>query len=163
MNPTIRGANSGDIPDIQSLYRQLDDHHADLIPEVFQPLDWNARADCDIQEAIDREDMEYLVAICDEKVVGFVQLEIAIQPDFPVFRPREYALMDSAVVDKPYRRKGIGRMLCKAAVEWCRARGTPQIQTNVWDKNVGAREFYLDFGFRPMCVKLELDIGGIEI
>ncbi len=158
MKPITRVAESRDIPEIQRLYRQLDGHHADAIPEVFQRIEGDAREDRVIRETIDREEEEYLLAICDEKIVGFVQLQIVAHPDFPVFRPHEYALMDSAVVDQPYRGQGIGQMLCNATIEWCKSKGVRKIQTNVWNDNVEAREFYLAFGFRPMCVKLELDI-----
>jgi len=77
-----------------------------------------------------------------------------------MFRPHDFAMIENAVVDKPYRGKGIGRALFDAAIEWARDHGLRHVQTTVWHENAGARGFYLNQGFRPMTVRLELDTGG---
>ena len=74
-----------------------------------------------------------------------------------MFRPREFAMIESAVVDRPHRGKGIGRALLDAAIEWAKEHGARHVQTTVWHENAGARAFYLDQGFRPMTIRLELE------
>lgn len=160
MSPTIRKAETRDILEIQRLYRQLDGHHADLLPEVFQPVDGNARENNFVQKWIDRDAADYLLAELDGQVVGFVTVERAAHPKHSMFRPHEFALIDNAVVDKPYRGKGLGTTLFHAAIDWARNHGLRHVQTSVWDKNAGTREFYLAQGFRPMTLRLELDIEG---
>ncbi len=157
MNPTIRKAEARDIPAIQRLYRQLDGHHAELLPEVFQPVDGDARGDDLIQKWIDREDADYLLAERHGQVVAFVNVQQSGHPKHRMFRPHEFAMIENAVVDKPHRGNGIGRALFAAAMDWARDKGLRHVQTSVWHDNAGAREFYLHQGFRPMTVRLELD------
>ena len=157
MKPITRKAESGDIPEIQRLYRQGDSHHADLLPEVFQPVEGDVRGNDFVQKLIDWDDADYLVAELDGQVIGFVNVQRASHPKYPMFRPHEFALIEDAVVDEPYRGKGVGTILFRAAIDWARDHGLRYVQTTVWHANVGAREFYLNQGFRPMTMKLELD------
>jgi len=155
---TIRRAGLSDILEIQRLYRQLDRHHAALLPAIFRRVDGDARGDEVIQEWIDRDDADYLVAELDEKMVGFVNVKRSTHPSFPMFRPHKYAMIENTVVDQAYRGKGIGRALFDDAIAWARERGLRHVQTTVWHDNAGAREFYLNRGFRPMTMRLELDM-----
>jgi GNAT superfamily N-acetyltransferase len=157
MKPTIREARAEDIPEIQRLYRQLDIHHANLLPGLFQPVDGDARGNDFIQKWIDRDDADYLLAELDERVVGFVNVQRACHPKYPMFRTHEFAMIENAVVDEPYRGKGVGTALFGAAIDWARAHSLRHVQTTVWHENAGAREFYIGQGFRPMTVRLELD------
>ena len=157
ISPTIRKAKVQDIPEIQRLYRQLDEHHTQLLPEIFQPIEGDARGNDVVNKWIVRDDADYLLAELDGQVVGFVTVERSAHPKYPMFRPHKFALIDNAVVDKPYRGKGIGTALFQAVIDWARSHGLRYVQTNVWNENAGAREFYLDQGFRPMTTRLELD------
>jgi GNAT superfamily N-acetyltransferase len=160
MNPTIRKAELRDIPEIQRLYRQLDAHHTELLPEVFQPVDGDARGNELVGKWIDREDAVYLLAELNGQVVGFVNVQQASHPNYPMFRPHQFAMIENAVVDKPHRGRGIGTLLFHAAIDWARGHGLCHVQATVWHENAGAREFYLDQGFRPMTVRLELKTEG---
>lgn len=93
-------------------------------------------------------------------MVGFVDVQRASYPKYPMIRMHDFAMIENAVVDKLHRGKGIGTMLLRATIEWAKDRGLLHIQTTVWHENVKAREFYLDQGFRPTTVRLELDIKG---
>lgn len=74
-----------------------------------------------------------------------------------MFRLHEFAMIENAVVDEPYRGKGVGTILFGAAIDWARDHRLRYVQTSGWHENAGAREFYLDQGFRPMTLRLELD------
>ena len=154
----IRKATAKDIPRIQQLYRQLDEHHVCLLPHVFQNVDGNARPDSLIDQWIEEQDADYLLAEKDDIVVGFVNVRKSAYPKHPMFRAREVVLIENAVVDKPYRGKGIGTALFDAAVTWAKNWGVVQIQTNVWNENAGARDFYLAQGFCPTTMNMELNI-----
>lgn len=162
MNPIIRKAQIRDIPEIQRLYGQLDGHHAELLPKVFQPVDGDARGDDVLRKWMERDDSDYLLAELDGQVIGFINVQRASHPKYPMYRPHEFALIENAVVDKSHRGKGIGTALFRAAIDWAREHGVRYVQTSVWHENVGAREFYLGQGFHPMTVRLELDTGGID-
>jgi len=155
---TIRSAELRDVDDIQRLYRQLDRYHADLLPDVFQALEEDARAEAFIRTRILGEDADYLVAELDGTMVGFVDVQRAAYPDFPMFRPREFGLIDNFIVDERHRGKGIGKRLFEAAIDWTRDRGLRAVQTTVWDANARARDFYLEEGFAVTTLRLELAI-----
>lgn len=155
---SVRRAQIHDVRDIQRLYRQLDRHHAALLPDVFRPLERDARADMVIRTRIDREDADYLLAELDGEVVSFADVQRAAYPDYPMFRPREFCLIDNLIVDEPHRGKGIGKRLLEVAIDWARERGLGYVQTTVWDANARARDFYLEQGFAPMTLRVELAI-----
>lgn len=157
MTITIRRAGIHDIPAIQRLYRQLDAYHAVLLPAVFQPLEDDARGDSVIRKWIERDDADYLLAESEGQVIGFVNIQRASPPDYPMYRPQEYAVIDDAVVIEAHRGKGSGSALFRAAMEWAGDRGLRHVHTTVWHENTVARDFYLDRGFRPILVRLELD------
>lgn len=159
---TLRAAGARDIPEIQRLYRQLDRHHAELLPGIFRPVDGDARGNDVVQKWIERDDADYLLAELDGEVVGFINLQRSNHPKYPMFRPHDFALIENAMVDKPCRGKGIGKALLAAAIEWARGRDLRHVQTTVWHGNAGAREFYLHQGFSPMTVRLELDTEANE-
>ena len=59
---------------------------------------------------MEREDANYLLAELEGTVVGFLNVQQSTHPRFPMFRPHAFAMIENAVVDKPHRRKGIGRV-----------------------------------------------------
>jgi len=157
---TIRTATPDDIEEIQRLYRQLDHYHAELLPDVFQPVDGDARAPDALAKFITDEDADYLVAERDGEIVGFVNVEKRSHPPFPMFKPHHFAMIENAVVDKAHRDQGIGTALFDAAIAWVRVKGLTSVQTSVWIENSRARSFYVDRGFRPKTEKLELSLDG---
>jgi GNAT superfamily N-acetyltransferase len=157
-NLIIREAKPSEIDNIQRLYRQLDRHHAGLLPDVFQPLEGDARSDAFIRTRIHGDDADYLLAELDGAVVGFVDVQRAAYPDYPMYRPREFGLIDNLIVDEHHRGKGIGKKLFEAAIDWARDRGLRSVQTSVWDANTRARDFYFQRGFAPTTLRLELAI-----
>ena len=155
---TVGIAKPEDIRQIQVLYRQLDDHHADLLPDVFQPLDQDARSDDVIRAWIGRDDADYLLAEVNGEVVGFLNVKEFAHPTYPMFRPHEFAMIENAVVERAHRGKGIGTKLFHTAIAWAQNRGIRYVQTLVWYANEGAQEFYIEHGFKPLTQKLELDL-----
>lgn len=153
----IRQATTDDIPAIQRLNRQLDRHHASLLPDVFRPLTEDARPDSLVRKWIEDNDADYLVAE-ENGVVGYLNICKASHPRFPMFMPHEFAMIEDAVVDESYRGRGIGTQLFNAAVAWAHERGLEYVQTTVWTANKATREFYLRQGFQPMTVKMELNL-----
>jgi len=152
----IRQATTEDIPRIQCLYRQLDEHHVDLLPEIFQTAEGNAREDSLISQWIMDEDADYLLAVEGGEIVGFVNVRKSSHPQYPMFRPHDHVMIENAVVKRNHRGRGIGRALFEAAMGWAEDRGIRHVQVTVWDENAGARDFYLNQGFRPMTIKMEL-------
>ncbi len=112
----IREATTEDIPEIQHLYRQLDEHHVDLLPGIFQTVGGNAREDSLVAQWITDKDADYLLAEEGCEIIGFVSVRKSSHPQYPMFRPHDFVMIDNAVVSKGQRGKGIGKMLFEAAM-----------------------------------------------
>jgi GNAT superfamily N-acetyltransferase len=154
----IRPATMDDVTAIQHLYRELDQHHAALLPNVFRALADDARPAKMILDWIANPEAAYLVAEEDGRIIGFLNLRRAAHPKLPMFHPHEFAEIENAVVEKSRRGGGIGTQLFNAAIAWALARGLEQVQLTVWSANRGTKEFYLRQGFQPMTEKLALDL-----
>jgi [ribosomal protein S18]-alanine N-acetyltransferase len=56
--------------------------------------------------------------------------------------------LESVAVDVRARRRGVGRRLCEAVVEWCRDEGAEAVELEVRDGGEAARRLYVGMGFR---------------
>lgn len=154
----IRTATANDIPDIQRLYQQLEDHHLHLRPDIFQPCNGPGRPDEQIREWIEGQDTDYLIAEINARLAGFLSIKISSASALPMFKPQQFATVNSAVVDLPHRSAGIGSALLEAAKEWAAARNLKTIRVHVWTDNAAAQRFYLARGFQPLTTLLQLDL-----
>lgn len=158
----IREATIADIVAIQTLYRQLDRHHVDLLPDTFRPIEGDIRSDDAVSEWIVATDSAYLVAETEGDIVGFVSVAEKSSGVLPMVYPKRYGLIDDAVVTTAHRGTGVGKQLFAAAVNWMRARGLQSMQVQVWNANADAVEFYSKQGFSPIYTRMELDLGDAQ-
>lgn len=159
---TIREAHLADIDAIQALYKELDRHHVELLPDIFRPVEGNIRPNKSISEWIQAEDRTYLVAVFRDQVVGFVSVVEKSYDSIPMYVPQRYGLIDKAIVASKFRRGGIGTQLFDAAIAWLQARGVNSAQVRVWSKNKEAMDFYTQRGFAPMYTKMQMSITSVQ-
>lgn len=151
-----RIATMEDYSEICRLYRQLDEHHADILPDVFQRFPDPPRPREVVARFIEQDRADYILAIADGRIVGFLNLSVSSHPPYPMFREYEFAAVENVIVDAECRGKGIGASLLKEAKAWAQERGLHFMQTTVWSANEGARAFYVNQGFGPLTERLEL-------
>ena len=86
-----------------------------------------------------------IVAEAGESLAGFAVglIQPAPNPD----RDARVAELESVVVADSARRAGIGRTLCGAVFDWCRAQGATQIVLEVRASSVAANALYARLGF----------------
>lgn len=94
------------------------------------------------------------VAEVASEVVGFACVWAKVQPNEPDENPAAYALVSDLVVRMPYRRRGIGKQLLRAAESFVRERGAESLRIGVSAQNVAAKRLYESVGFTDY--KLEL-------
>jgi [ribosomal protein S18]-alanine N-acetyltransferase len=86
-----------------------------------------------------------LVAVCDERVVGFAVAS---------YLPQESAAeVEGLVVDDPYRRRGIGSALVKACLVWAAKAGASAVRLEVRASNAAAVALYQQQGFSRAGVR----------
>ena len=159
---TIRRAVRTDLPAIQVLYRQLDDHHALAEPEVVPMHDQASRAVEDIEAQI-RDDLMLVAVVRDESVLdgqvaGFARVcvtELGAYFQFPAVAEVE----DLAVLEE-MRGLGIGKRLMQAAEAWAVSAGYQEIWDSAWTFNEPAASLYRRQGFRPLSTRFRKSLGS---
>jgi GNAT superfamily N-acetyltransferase len=70
-----------------------------------------------------------------------------------VYEPAHVLHISAVYVSPPYRRRGIGRALLEAVLEWGRRSGCTEAELNVLVDNP-ARSLYREFGFREFEIEM---------
>jgi ribosomal protein S18 acetylase RimI-like enzyme len=66
--------------------------------------------------------------------------------------------IETLIVARAQRRRGIGRALMVAATGWARSRGAHQLLLTVWAGNDDAERFYAALGYRTISQVLGTDL-----
>lgn len=158
-DPVVRVAKVQDLDGIQALFDQGDAYHAELLPHVFRAVE-RGRPDEIIESSITADDSDILVAVEGPRVVGFLDIKESKRPEFPIFYPKRFAVVENMVVDEHRRGLGIGTRLLDEAKAWAKARDLDAVQLTVWSKNHAAIGLYEDLGFETFIERMELDLYG---
>jgi ribosomal protein S18 acetylase RimI-like enzyme len=154
----VRLATTADIKLIDDLGKQVDEYHVKMLPDIFKHYT-EPRPQKRIEDWIKKEaESAYLLAFKCDRLVGFLNIMSSSYPKYPMFRETAFALVENCVVDKRYRRKGIGKKLFLAATEWVRRKGLGSIQLTVWQANKPALKFYQSLGFKTLHQRMSLEI-----
>ena len=103
-------------------------------------------------------DPDSLVMVAEEggAVVGYVFAEVEGTSWRDLRGPGGY--VDDVYVDEPARRRGLGRMLLEAAIEWTRSKGMSQVVLYTHTKNETAQRLFERYGFRATMIEMTLDL-----
>lgn len=145
--PTIRFAEASDGPALTRLRTALwpegaaKDHEKDL--EAIFAGAWS-------------ETYPYVVLVAeaeDGTVVGFAEVTLRSRADgCDPSRPVGY--LEGWFVDEPYRGRGIGGELLRAAETWARAQGCAEMASDTWIDSSGSQRAHEALGFEVVnrCV-----------
>jgi ribosomal protein S18 acetylase RimI-like enzyme len=100
-----------------------------------------------LREKVGDNDFLLLVAIVEDRVVGFLSGELSRFP--PCFVHRDHGVIIDLAVTSRYRRQGVGAALLEEAMAWFVERDVPTVETRVLMANPLAMEFWNKAGFRP--------------
>jgi ribosomal protein S18 acetylase RimI-like enzyme len=147
----VRLARPEDWLAVQSLLRELDELHAELVPAYFRPT---TRTEPDWRRLLGDSTALVLVAL-DEVAgsrapIGFLSLRVHDTPADPTMVPRRRGHVDTLIVSARQRRRGIGRRLLVTAADWARARGATEMVLTTWVGNAEADAFYEKLGYRVL-------------
>jgi len=154
MTTKIRPAEDTDLEALCDLYFEFHEYHAIYVPYYVRSLETvtaNERLELiqKVKEIIHGIDSTILVADLAGQVVGLAEIYFK-RPD-PANRwinPAPYAHLQSLVVSKPQRHKGIGSQLLQAAEVWSHQQGAVDLTLDVWEYPAGPLEFYQRAGYR---------------
>ena len=92
-----------------------------------------------------------LVAKKDGKVIGFAQFYTRQT----ALNPKPCATLDELVVNKEYRRQGIGKLLVEKVIDECRKLDCYEVELSTELTNTIAQKFYKGCGFTEEAVLFE--------
>lgn len=162
MEITIRKAAADDYLGICELLDEVDVLHRDQNPGIFRKSTGPARTWDFYSGLLTDEKVGLFLAEEDGRPVGFVHVLLRDMPDFPIFVPRRYAIIDTIVVQSGHRDRGIGRMLMQTSEEWAIARGAASVELGVYEFNQIAISFYENLGFHTLSRKMQKELRVIE-
>jgi ribosomal protein S18 acetylase RimI-like enzyme len=105
-------------------------------------------------------DPDSLVMVAEEEgaILGYVYAHVENTSWRDLRGPCAY--VDDVYVDETARRRGIGRELLQAAIDWAKAKGEPQVVLSSHTKNETAQRLFDALGFRRTMVEMTLDLQG---
>jgi ribosomal protein S18 acetylase RimI-like enzyme len=155
----IRPATLKDYDGLSEVFREADLLHSTALPGLFRPVPGPARSREYVAEIINSENSVVFVAEQDGKLVGAVHAEVHEAPTIPVVTPRRFAVIDTLVVTKPHRRKGVGTALAGEVGRWASQKSVSSIELTVYEFNRAALAFYQKLGYRTASRRFRKSLG----
>ncbi|MGC8668210.1 MAG: GNAT family N-acetyltransferase [Chthonomonadales bacterium] len=143
----LRNGRRSDLPVLQQLWHQMMDLHR----ERDARFRFGADVDRDLKrhflEAMASRQALVLVAEAEGAVVGYALGWL--QNRRPIYPAGRYGFISDLFVLPQWRRRGIGRGLVAAILEWFAARDATDVELFVAHANPDARAFWAAMGFEP--------------
>jgi ribosomal protein S18 acetylase RimI-like enzyme len=143
----IRRARAEDWEAACALWGEVDDQHAALAPSYFRRT---ARFDREWRELLAAPDSAVFVAVTDDaasRVAGFAAVRLYETPPDPAMVPLRRGHVETLVVGRTHRRKGVGSRLMAEVTAWARRQGAAELVLTVWAGNHEAEMFYERLGY----------------
>jgi len=150
----IRPATLRDYVGLCEVFQEADLMHSSALPDLFRPTRGPVRTREYIAEIIGGESSVVFVAEQDEKIVGAVRAEVREAPTIPLVVPRRFGVIDTLVVIRSCRRRGIGTALAAEVQRWAKGKGVSQVELTVYEFNRTGLAFYQKLGFRTASRRL---------
>ena len=155
MDILVTTATYEDYDAVNIIVKEGQDEHAEALPHIFNKVD-NVMPESYFRELLEDTKSEILIAKINEEVVGFAVMELDESPPYDSMVPRKFAYMNDFGVKNNYQRKGIGKVLFEACLEWSKNKGASSLDLNVWEFNKKAISFYESFGMETISRKMTL-------
>ncbi|MCA1664608.1 MAG: GNAT family N-acetyltransferase [Myxococcales bacterium] len=161
----MRAAGDGDLDALARLWHEADELHARLSPGFFRRPDLERGRQRAFEALRDSDESQHeaiLVALHKvdgkEVVCGACHLQIYDTPVGHTLVPQRRGHVETLIVARAQRRRGIGRALMAAATDWARRQGAHQLLLTVWAGNADAERFYAALGYRTISQVLGTDL-----
>ena len=151
---TIRLANTGDIPGMIELLKQVGEVHHQIRPDLFrggaQKYD-----EADLAELLKDPQRPIFVGVEEEKLLGYCFCILEEVKDNPVLCDGKSLYIDDLCVDENIRGKHVGSRLYDHVCGYAKSLGCQNVTLNVWCGNDSAMAFYESRGMKPRKIYME--------
>jgi len=153
----FRKATIDDIDVINKLFYELDTDAIDVQPEHFQR---GHRSFEYLSNLINDEKSDFILAVNDNKIIGFSLLFEKETPNISLLVPCKYAYIQDFIVTKNYRNIGIGTALMEQSKQWARERNMDYLRLSVLPQNKDAQRFYTRHGLYKQMITMECSVNN---
>jgi ribosomal protein S18 acetylase RimI-like enzyme len=160
--PIVRRATPADLPSIGRLGALLVREHYDFDPQRFLAARPETPEGYASFIGTQLEDPDMAVLVADEKgeVVGYAYAAVEGY-DYMALRGPAGVLHD-IVIDPEHRRRGVGRLLLDAALEFFRSRGVARVVLSTAEQNEAAQRLFASAGFRRTMIEMTREMEEPE-
>lgn len=153
----IREATLSDVGGLILLNDEVQSIHINISPTTFRETQNQEVAEW-LNSLVNNEKIQVFVTILNDKIVGYLILNVFVLPKNPFMHERKYAHIDHLCVSETVRKRGIGQLLIEHAIKYCKAHALNAIELTVWSDNVDAKNAFKKIGFinRREQMRLEL-------
>jgi GNAT superfamily N-acetyltransferase len=149
----IRAAAPDDYEQIAALLAEVDALHRAQLPWLFGAPTVDPRPPAFFERLLTGDNATLFVADAGS-IVGAATVIVRNAPEFAVFIPQTWAVLDNIAVAKTWRRRGVGSALTHAAEAWAKQQNVKWLELGVYEFNGEARVFYEALGYLPVSTKL---------
>ncbi len=115
----------------------------------------------DIKAMIQAIDVEVIVAVINDEIVGSGYVKIQRSKSFQKFD--FYAYIGFMYVKPEHRGKGISQLVMNEMLRWAKSKNIAEVRLEVYNDNVPAIKAYEKVGYKKHMLKMRLDISEINI
>ena len=110
----------------------------------------------DLIDLIKADDVEVLVAIVDNEIVGSGYAKIIQGKSYHKFT--EYAHLGFMYVQPAFRGHAINQKIVDKLIEWAKNRRITEVRLEVYEENFLAKKAYSKAGFKPNLLEMRMEI-----
>ncbi len=151
----IRLATHDDINAINDLYTEFFAYNAEQQPQYYVATKESGEYPVSV---IDSNKGDIIVAETENMIVGLVHVEEDATPPYPSVLSHKFVCIVDFIVNKQYRKNGIGQLLLEKVKDWAKARKLEYIELMVLENNVIGKSFYEREHFVTVSRTMRLDV-----
>ena len=153
----IRKAKLEEVDKIAVLLKQVSDIHSLGRPDIFKEKSIEELIESSIN-CINDQERNMLVAEEKSEIIGIVIYKFRdIKNNFNRIDTKTLSV-DELVVEEKQRSKGVGKLLLDKIKTIAKQEKCDNIELNCWSFNIGAMNFYKDYGMKEQRVFFELKV-----
>ncbi|MEW5721209.1 MAG: GNAT family N-acetyltransferase, partial [Chloroflexota bacterium] len=152
MSFQIRRAQQSDLDQLVTLWHELADLHADLLPEFALAPAQEQSVRAHLTELLRDNNERIFVAEENGALIGYINGAVRENP--PVFVERHVGYIADAIVSARSRRRGVGEQLVETMNAWFRERGIRIVHLSAATGNPIAQAFWRKMGYAEYMTRM---------
>jgi ribosomal-protein-alanine N-acetyltransferase len=153
--PMIRTAKTSDVERMCDLYYEFHEFHVRGIPDrlvALEKIDSHHAKELrrNLRKIMRSKSSVILVAEIANQMVGLAEVHLREDKPHPAKVSYRHGHLQSLVVSRAFRRRGVGRQLVEVAEKWAKEKGASEMRLDIWEFGEGPLHFYERLGYHTL-------------